>query len=429
MISKEVWGRIIRDHLEWDVKLVERNINYSIPKVQRALAIIGPRRAGKTYFMFQIIKELLKRGVKKEETIYINLEDPRIIDTSLDDLLGLLDVYYSQFPENVKGHNYFFLDEIQTVKNWEKFVRFLLDKNQRVIVSGSSSRLLSKEIATELRGRSIPIKVYPFSFKEILISNGIKVDRFYSTYEEAKIKKLLRQYLLWGGYPEVILDFSLRRAILQEIVDLTIYRDIIERWRVTNIKALRVLFKMLASSSHLSISKAYKNLKGIGIEVGKTTVANYLEYLEDSLIFYALKPLAKSYKLQELYGFKPYLVDNGLMAVLGIEDEGRLLENLVFVELLKAGLEPNRDLFYYRTRDNKEVDFVLKEKESVREILQVTYEINNTNYEREVSALIRASRELGCDDLFIITWDQEDVIKEKGKEIKVVPLWKWLLSI
>ncbi|NJE26397.1 ATP-binding protein [Thermococcus sp. MV5] len=428
MISNEVWGRIIRDYLEWDVELVERNIQYTIPKVQRALVIIGPRRAGKTYFMFQIIKELLKQGVKKEETIYINLEDPRLIDISLEDLLGFLDVYYSQFPENVKSHNHFFLDEIQTVKNWEKFVRFLLDKNQRVVVSGSSSRLLSKEIATELRGRSIPIKVYPFSFREILVSHGIKLDTFYSTYEEAKVKKLLRQYLLWGGYPEVVLDFSLRRAILQEIVDLTIYRDIIERWRVTNIKALRVLFKMLAFSSHLSISRAYKNLKGIGIDVGKTTVANYLEYLEDSLIFYALKPLVKSYKLQELYGFKPYLVDNGLLAVLGIEDDGKLLENLVFVELLKSGLEPNRDLFYYRTRDNKEVDFVLKEKGGVKQILQVTYEINNNNYEREVYALIRASRELGCNDLLIITWDQEEVIKEKGKEIKIVPLWKWLLS-
>ncbi|ACS91060.1 ATP-binding protein [Thermococcus sibiricus] len=427
MISKEVWARIIRDYLEWDVKLVERNINYSIPKVQRALVIIGPRRAGKTYFMFQIIKELLKQGVRKEETIYINLEDPRIIDTTLDDLLGLLDVYYSQFPENVKGHNYFFLDEIQTVKNWEKFVRFLLDKNQRVIVSGSSSRLLSKEIATELRGRSVPIRVYPFSFREILVSHGIKVDRFYSTYEEAKIKKLLRQYLLWGGYPEVVLDFSLRREILREIIDLMIYKDIVERWGIVNIKALKLLFRMLAFSTHLSISKAYKNLKGIGINVGKTTVANYLEFLEDSLVFYPLRALIKSYKLQELYGFKPYLVDNGLLTSLGVQDEGRLLENLVFTELLKFDLEPNRDVFYYRTRDGKEVDFVILEKGRIKQAIQVTYELNESNYEREISALVGASKELNCRDLLLITWDQEETIKKKGKEIKVMPLWKWLL--
>ncbi|HII67919.1 MAG TPA: ATP-binding protein [Thermococcaceae archaeon] len=428
MISKEVWGRIIRDYLEWDVKLVERNINYSIPKVQRALVIIGPRRAGKTYFMFQIIKELLKQGVRKEETIYINLEDPRIIDTTLDDLLDLLDVYYSQFPENVKGHNYFFLDEIQTVKNWEKFVRFLLDKNQRVIVSGSSSTLLSKGIATELRGRSVPIRVYPFSFREILVSHGIKVDRFYSTYEEAKIKKLLRGYLVWGGYPEVILDFSLRREILREIIDLTIYKDIVERWGIVNIKALKLLFRMLAFSTHLSISKAYKNLKGIGINVGKTTVANYLEFLEDSLVFYPLRALIKSYKLQELYGFKPYLVDNGLLTSLGVQDEGRLLENLVFTELLKSDLEPNRDVFYYRRRDGKEVDFVILEKGRVKQAIQVTYELNESNYEREIPALIRASKELNCRDLLLITWDQEETIKKKGKEIKVMPLWKWLLS-
>ena len=428
MISKETWGKIIRDYLEWDVELIERDITYTLPKIQRALVIIGPRRAGKTYFMFQILKELLKHGIRKDETLYVNLEDPRVIGTTLDDLPNLLDVYYSQFPENAKKRSYFFLDEVQTVDNWEKFVRYLLDKNQRVVISGSSSRLLSKEIATELRGRSISLKVYPFSFKEILKSRNIKPAPFYSTYEEAKIKKLLREYLLWGGYPEVVLDFSLRREILREIIDLTIYKDIIERWGIVNIKALKLLFKMLAFSTHLSISKAYKNLKGIGINVGKTTVANYLEFLEDSLVFYPLRALIKSYKLQELYGFKPYLVDNGLLAILGVQDEGRLLENLVFTELLKSGLEPNRDVFYYRTRDGKEVDFVILEKGAVKQAIQVTYELNESNYEREISALIGASKDLKCRDLLLITWDQEELIKKKGKEIKVISLWKWLLS-
>ncbi|MCD6188785.1 MAG: ATP-binding protein [Thermococcus sp.] len=428
MISKETWGKIIRDYLEWDVELIERDIPYTLPRVQRALVIIGPRRAGKTYFMFQILKELLKHGIRKDEALYINLEDPRVIGTTLEDLLNFLDVYYSQFPENAKKRNYFFLDEVQTVDNWEKFVRYLLDKNQRVVISGSSSRLLSKEIATELRGRSISLKVYPFSFKEILKSKNIKPAPFYSTYEEAKIKKLLREYLLWGGYPEVVLDFSLRREILREIIDLTIYKDIIERWGIVNIKALKLLFKMLAFSTHLSISKAYKNLKGIGINVGKTTVANYLEFLEDSLVFYPLRALIKSYKLQELYGFKPYLVDNGLLAILGVQDEGRLLENLVFTELLKSGLEPNRNVLYYRTRDGKEVDFVILEEGMVKQAIQVTYELNESNYEREISALIGASKDLKCRDLVLITWDQEETIKTKGKEIKVMPLWKWLLS-
>lgn len=429
MISKETWGKIIRDYLEWDVELIERDIKYTLPKIQRALVIIGPRRAGKTYFMFQIIKELLKQGVRKDETLYVNLEDPRTIGTTLEDLLNLLDVYYSLFPENAKKRNYFFLDEVQTIDNWEKFVRFLLDKNQQVVVSGSSSRLLSKEIATELRGRSISLKVYPFSFKEILRSRNIRPAPFYSTYEEAKIKKLLREYLLWGGYPEVVLDFSLKREILQEIIDLTIYKDIVERWGIANIRALKLLFRMLAFSTHLSISKAYKNLKGIGINVGKTTVANYLEYLEDSLVFYPLRPLIKSYKLQELYGFKPYLVDNGLLTILGVEDKGRLLENLVFTELLKSGLEPNRNIFYYRTKNGKEADFVVRENGTVKQIIQVTHELNDSNYEREISALIEASKELKCGNLLLITWDQDELIREKGKEIRVVPLWKWLLSL
>ncbi|WP_232054815.1 ATP-binding protein [Thermococcus sp. 2319x1] len=198
---------------------------------------------------------------------------------------------------------------------------------------------------------------------------------------------------------------------------------------IVNIRALKLLFRMLAFSTHLSISKAYKNLKGIGINVGKTTVANYLEYLEDSLVFYPLRPLIKSYKLQELYGFKPYLVDNGLLTILGVEDKGRLLENLVFTELLKSGLEPNRNIFYYRTKNGKEADFVVRENGTVKQIIQVTHKLNDSNHEREISALIEASKELKCGNLLLITWDQEELIREKGKEIRVVPLWRWLLSL
>jgi hypothetical protein len=146
-------------------------------------------------------------------------------------------------------------------------------------------------------------------------------------------------------------------------------------------------------------------------------------------VFYPLRPLIKSYKLQELYGFKPYLVDNGLLTILGVEDKGRLLENLVFTELLKSGLEPNRNIFYYRTKNGKEADFVVRENGTVKQIIQVTHELNDSNYEREISALIEASKELKCGNLLLITWDQEELIREKGKEIRIVPLRKWLLSL
>ena len=425
MIEKEVWGRIIKDHLEHRAEVIERDVTVKFPKTPRAISIIGPRRAGKTYLMFQLINWLTSGGLPREKTVYVNFEDPRLVGAELKDLLTFLDVYYEMFPENARGECHFFLDEVQNVPDWERFVRFLLDRNQRVVVSGSSSKLLSKEIATSLRGRSLSVRVYPFSFREVLRANGLKVERFYSTYEKARMRKLLREYLHWGSYPEVVLNPHLRAEILREIIDLTIYRDIVERWGAENLKALRLLLRMLAFSSHLSASKAYRNLKSLGIGVGKATVANYIEYFSDSMILHPLRPYVKSYKLQERMGFKPYLVDNGLLKVMGVEDEGRLLENLVFTELLKRGYEPNGELFYYVTRNGREVDFVIKG----RELIQVTAELHEKNRERELRALIEAGRELGIGKLTIVTLEQDDVVKTAGKEVKVTSLKKWLLGL
>jgi len=425
MIEKEAWGRIIKDHLEHRTEVIERDVTVRFPKTPRAISIIGPRRAGKTYLMFQLINRLTSGGLPREKTVYVNFEDPRLVGAELKDLLTFLDVYYEMFPENAKGECHFFLDEVQNVPDWERFVRFLLDRNQRVVVSGSSSKLLSKEIATSLRGRSLSVRVYPFSFREVLKANDLKVEKFYSTYEKARINKLLREYLHWGGYPEVVLNPHLRAEILRDIIDLTIYRDIVERWGAENLKALRLLLKMLAFSSHLSASKAYRNLKSLGVGVGKATVANYIEYFSDAMILHPLRPYVKSYKLQERMGFKPYLVDNGLLKVMGVEDEGRLLENLVFAELLKRGHVPNEGLFYYVTRNGREVDFVIKG----RELIQVTAELHERNRERELRALIEAGRELGIGKLTVVTLEQDDVVKMRGKEIRVTSLRKWLLAL
>jgi hypothetical protein len=227
---------------------------------------------------------------------------------------------------------------------------------------------------------------------------------------------------LWGSYPETILNPSLKEAMLKEILDLTVFRDVVERWKATNLKALRLLLLMLAKSTHLTISKAYRNLKSL-TDVGKATVANYLEYLEDSHVFYYLKPVVKSYKKQELLGFKPYLVDNGLLTILGVEDKSRLLENLVFTELLKKNYH---NLFYYTT-GKEEVDFVIKSRQRTW-LIQVTYELNEDNYKRELNSLIKASEYFDSKDLLILTWDQEELHTIDGKEVKVIPMWKWLLN-
>jgi len=418
MIPESIWGKIIKDYIEWDVNLIKREIKYEIPTIQRALSIIGPRRAGKTYFMFQISKD-----IGKNQSIYVNFEDPRLVGANIEDLMKFLDVFYSIYPENVKKTNYFLLDEIQAIPDWERFVRYLLDKNQKVILSGSSSKMLSKEISTLLRGRAIVTDVYPFSFKEVLKANGIKIEKFLSTYEESKIKNIVRDYLIWGSYPEVILNPSLRKEILRENLNLTIYRDIVERWKILNIKAVKMIIKMVAHSIHLSISKIYNNLKGLGIEIGKATVSNYLEYLEDSMIFYKIYPYVKSYKKREMLGFKSYLVDNGLLTIQGIEDKSILLENMVFTELLKRGYKPNENLFYYMTRKGEEIDFLIKEGEKI-DLIEVSYELDREHIKR----LGNAMNEIGIKEGVIITWDYEDEIIINGKMIKAMPLWKWLLK-
>ncbi|NJE02606.1 ATP-binding protein [Thermococcus sp. MV11] len=417
MIERETWAEVILDYRSLPFDGVEREIDVRIPNTQMALAIIGPRRAGKTYLMRQIIEKLRSEGVPEEKVAYVNLEDPRLVGASLEDLMTLLEVLREMGGEKL----HLFLDEVQAVDGWERFVRYLLDTGHRVFVSGSSSKLLSKEIATQLRGRSVSVRVFPFSFGEFLKARGFAVKRYLSSAEKAELRSLLREYLEWGGYPEVVLNPHMRIEVLRGILDLAIYRDIVERWGVRNVSALRLLLKILARSSHLTLTKAYSTMKSLGVSIGKGTLADYLEYLSDAFILHRLPPYVKSYKKAELLGFKPYLVDNGLLRITGVKDRGRLLENLVMVELLRRGFEPGEDLFYV-PGDDWEVDFLAGD-----ELIQVSYELHPLNRERELKALVSASERIGAERLTVITFADRERVELRGKKIDVVPLQDWLL--
>ncbi|WP_456423192.1 ATP-binding protein [Thermococcus sp.] len=416
MIERETWEEVIADYLELRVKYVPRQIGVKLPKT-RALAIVGPRRAGKTYFLFQLWDELDR---ERKRSLYINFEDPRLVGATANDLMEMLRVYYS-LASLPKGEKLIFLlDELQAVDGWERFVRYLLDRGHGVILTGSSSKLLSKEIATVLRGRAITLHLYPFSLGELI---GLKIGGKLPTLEvRGKTLGVLRECLEWGAYPEVVLQPELRREILREILDVTIYRDIVDRWRVDNLKALRFLFKLLSKSSHTSVTKLHSTMKSLGLAVGKPTLANYIEYLNDALVLFPLRAYVKSEKKRELLGFKPYFVDNGLLGVLGVKDRGRLLENLVFTELLKEGLEPNEDLFFYVTKSGHEIDFILPEEE----LIQVTWKLSPDNETRELSPLIEASSETGIERLTVITWERGRTIKIGGKTVRVVTLEEWV---
>jgi len=417
MIERETWAEVILDYRSLPFDGVEREIDVKIPSTRMALAIIGPRRVGKTYLMRQIIEKLRSEGIPEENIAYVNLEDPRLVGASLEDLMVLLEVLREMGGEKL----HLFLDEVQAVDGWERFVRYLLDTGNRVFVSGSSSKLLSKEIATQLRGRSIAVRVFPFSFGEFLRARGFTPKRYLSSSKKAELRRLLLEYLEWGGYPEVVLNPHMRIEILKGILDLAIYRDIVERWEVRNLSALRLLLKLLARSSHLTLTKAYSTMKSIGVSIGKGTLADYLEYLGDAFILHRLPPYVKSYKKAELLGFKPYLVDNGLLRITGVKDKGRLLENLVMIELLRRGFEPGEDLFYV-PGDGWEVDFLAGD-----ELIQVGYELHAINRERELKALLNATKRVDVERLTVVTFAGKERVKLNGRRIDVVPLHEWLL--
>jgi len=429
MIPKRLWGEIIKDFQERHLpEPVERDIRYPLETpLKRAVVFSGPRRSGKTYLMFIGIKELLARGEDRNQILYVNFEDIRLTGATAPDLSDLLEVFFEIYPENRTKNTWFFLDEVQVVPEWERFVRTLVDmENTNVFVTGSSSKLMSKEIATCMRGRSLTYNVYPFSFTEVLKADAIEHGKYLSLTQKAKIVRKLEDYVMYGGYPETVIYRDEWERILGEILDVTIFRDIVERYDVKNIKILKVFLNAIFNSKEFSIHKFFNFLKSQGTKVSKNTLYNYFEYFTDSFIVFPLRRFSYSYKDVESSIPKIYLVDNGLLSLQGIRDKGRLIENIIFVELKRKG---TRDLFYYKSSSGREVDFVTRDGKTVKELIQVCYDIDNfSTKEREIRALLSGSKELNCDNLLIITWDYEAEENVSGKMIRYVPLWKWLIE-
>jgi len=430
MINREIWVKIIKDFQEFELpNLVERDIEIETDiSIKRVISIIGPRRVGKTFLMFQIIKKLLEK-VEKNRTLYVNFESDLLIGCTASDLRNMIEIFYEIYPENKGRKIYLFLDEIQNVSNWENFVRAIIDSESiQVFISGSSSKLLSREIATSLRGRTLPYYIYPFNFKEFLKAKDFKIERYLSSSQKAKLLNLLEKFMK-SSYPEVVFFEKEEEKILKEILNVTIYRDIVERFKVKNIKILKILLKGLVSSTYFSVYKFYNYLKTLGLKVSKNTIYNYMEYFSDSLILYTLRKYSQSYKEIEQTAPKIYFVDNGLLVVNEVESLSRFMENVVFLELVRRNFTPNSNLFYF-SLNNKEVDFILKKGEKITQMIQVCYSIEDFNTkERELSALLKASEKLKCNNMLVITWNYEDEEKISKKKIVYKPLWKWLLEL
>ncbi|MEA3343310.1 MAG: ATP-binding protein [archaeon] len=421
MEKKEVFKYLIKEWHESEIPQLNKRM-LKIPETNKIVSLIGSRRTGKTFYFYQLIKELRNR-IDATQILYINFEDDRILPLEMSDLNTIIEAYFELYPENTEKMIYLFFDEIQNIKNWELFVRRIYDrKKTKIFVTGSSSKLLSKEIATSLRGRTISFYLYPLSFREFLEFKKIELtDDFEYSNARFNIKKQLETYLYDGGFPEVTIETrELKQKILRNYYEMFIYRDLVERYSIRNIALLKkiAMFLITNISSEFSLNSYYKTIKK-ECPAGKETLFEYLSYLEDINIIHLVPIFSYSLKKQQVNPRKVYCIDTGLRNAVSFvfsKDEGKLAENIVFMELKRREKEP----YYWKNKG--EVDFVLKNKDNYLTAINVSY--TDSLDDRETKALLEFRDEFAprVKDLLLITKDIEKT--ENG--IKFVPLWKWL---
>ncbi len=394
------------------------------------------RRAGKTWFLYQQMTDLLRKGVEKERLLYINFEDERLHPFEKPDFDILLDAFYQADPSLKEKTCFFFFDEIQLVSYWEQFVRRVLDtENARIFLTGSSAKLLSREIATSLRGRSLSTEIFPFTFTEFLKHKKIDYS-FHSTpgsKMRVQLKKHFQLFLLHGGFPE-IQDFPLhdKTKVLQEYVHAVIYRDIVDRHDITKLQPLKRLLSatLNAPATLFSVNKFYNSLKSQQIPCRKDSLYSYLDYLHDAYLLFPVYLAAKSEKAKQVNPAKIYPIDTGLAHAHSRQTEpdwSHLLETFVFLELRKR----NYSVEYFKTQKGHEVDFIAcSPYTKTTELIQVTVSTKDEQTKkREIRALTEAMAELQLTKSLLITADERDEIETVNGKIFVLPAWIWAIQL
>lgn len=403
---------------------------YPFLKTNQAVSISGIRRSGKSTIMVQMAKKLIESGTDPRDTLIVNFEDYRLYGISLKLLQNIYEVYLKRSAGKTK---FVFLDEIHKVAGWERFARTLIDKGDaKVIVSGSNSKLISNEYATLLTGRYVKVLVFPLSFREFLLFRGVDPEnetRILS--EEPKVRQLLDEFIEYGGFPEVVLaEEGIRKKIVSDYVESTISKDVAERHKIRERAKLDALARYYLSNISTLIS--FNMLKN-HINVPLRTVERFSYYLEEAYLIHFLKRFSFKVKEQERSPRKVYSADTGLSNALGFRfsrDYGKVMENVVFIELMKANANnPNFEVYYWQDVLGKEVDFVIKYGPKICWLIQVCYDASDpTVKKREISNLVKASVELNCEKLAVITNDYDGEEEHTGKRIRFISLWKWLLN-
>ena len=425
MKKKEQLKKIIRDfHLNESFDVRSRALQPPVD-TKKIITLIGVRRCGKTSILYDMINQLSEK-IDKTRILFLNFEDERL-ELNIDELDLVLQAFSELYPEQNLGECYFFFDEIQNISGWEKFARRVYDTiSKNMFITGSNSKLLSSEIATSLRGRTLSYEVYPLSFSEYLAFKHIIVD-LYSSNSIAYIKNAQEKFLKNGGFPETLfLEEQYRNQTLQEYFNVLLYRDLAERYKITNTVALKFFLKRIIASStkQISINKIYNELKSRGIKIGKNTLYDFLDYVQNIYLALILHRYDNSLVNKELGEKKIYSIDIGLNNATEFkfsDDIGKSLENAVFLELKRN----NMDIFYYRDA-NSECDFIVNENNAIVQAIQVTYDISDENAKnREIKGLLGACKKFNLSKGTIVTYDNEDEIIEDEIKIELIPFYKW----
>jgi uncharacterized protein len=396
MILKEKLREIIKSQRDIINNLdsgIERNIKININN-SFVLVLTGIRRSGKSTFLNQILK-------KEKKGYYLNLEDPRLEGFELEDFNKVEEIMIELYGKN----EIFFFDEIQNIKKWEKYIRYLIDKKERVIITGSNASLLNSELGTKLTGRYLTQEIFPFSFEE------------YVRFKKKNIN--FEDYLMKGGFPEYL---KLENPnILQQLLMDILLKDIVVRHRLKNVEIIKRLTIYLISNIGKKFS--YNSLKKI-LQIKSTqTIIDYISYLEDTYMIFTIPKFSYSHKQEIVNQKKIYAIDNGFININSTsfsKNKGRILENYVFLELRKK----NKKIYYYS--DKNECDFVIKDKEKIIEVIQTCWEINDENKNREIQGLLEAMNNFKLNEGTIITRNQQDKIKIDNKIINIIPIEKWI---
>ncbi len=403
MILKETLRSIVKSQIQEmavsDTGIEREKLGEIDVSIPFAIIISGIRRCGKSTLLRQVMK-------KAGRYYYFNFEDPRATMFDIEDFQKLNEV----FEEELGKTNIYFFDEIQNISRWELFVRSMLDKKKRFIITGSNASLLSKELGTKLTGRHIRMELFPFSYAEFLV--------FVKKKPEAET---FNEYLGNGGFPEYL---SIKRnEILQELLEDIINRDIVVRHKLRSAKALKELGVYLLSNIGKEFS--YTSLKKTFGFKSTNSVIDFISYFEDSYLLFSIPKFSYSARAMARNPKKIYSVDNGLSSVNSVsfsEERGRMLENAVFIHLRRK----NKNIFYFKEKG--ECDFLIKEKERITNAVQVCYEVNEDNKKREIGGLLEAMEEFNLKKGLILTCNQKDMIEVGGKRIIIEPAWKWMTS-